>query len=696
MPARVSDSTTLAVHSTATADGQQAQPAAGRPWPPGRCASGATISKYMAAIVAYWNDALTRSSPPTRVGATLNRLRNGSSAGQPSASPRPSSALGAGAERRSPTARRRSQTRSRADAQHQQQDERRRDQAPDELQRVVARSRAPAARDDGHRQQRQRRRQRPPFAAGRQRPRGPASSHAATAASSTTLVVGEREPRRHQHRPDRLERQHQRDQQQPRDRQTGRPGGKDQWAAEHSGRAIERGYLQRRRRLRRAAGAHPDGRAAASPVVGGAASDALASGASAAGLACWLVALALAAAGGRARRGAQGSTGCTARTRTRTSTTAPPPCASRCCTCSRWQPFFWPPGYPLLVALASIARRARAPLAGQAVSLLMGALVPVFTALLARELLPRELRLAAAGRPAGRRCAASSGNRASSSWPTRPASRWPPSAPGRSSATPAAGKPALAARSPAPRWRTPCWRAGSTAWSASRSPLYALWALPARHARARRPARRWLPWPSPRRPAGPGPGTAAARPAQPSVRPGDLRRQPAGLLVVAAERAAARFLHRRRPSRVRAAQRRLLRRGAGQPGVLRTAARALDRRRPVGRRPRAGARPTLLLIVGWAAIVYAFHAGAPWQNFRFTLAYLPPLAILVAAGLVWTWRHLDRRRWAGRWSPRAACWALARWSPAACAWSKASSTARTTTWRWCAGCRPRRRPAPSC
>jgi hypothetical protein len=43
--------------------------------------------------------------------------------------------------------------------------------------------------------------------------------------------------------------------------------------------------------------------------------------------------------------------------------------------------------------------------------------------------------------------------------------------------------------------------------------------------------------------------------------------------------------------------------------------------------------PTTLLIVGWAAIVYAFHAGAPWQNFRFTLAYLPPLAILAAAGL---------------------------------------------------------------
>lgn len=44
--------------------------------------------------------------------------------------------------------------------------------------------------------------------------------------------------------------------------------------------------------------------------------------------------------------------------------------------------------------------------------------------------------------------------------------------------------------------------------------------------------------------------------------------------------------------------------------------------------------PVLLwLIIGWAAIVYGFHAGAPWQNFRFTLAYLPPLAILAAIGV---------------------------------------------------------------
>jgi hypothetical protein len=55
---------------------------------------------------------------------------------------------------------------------------------------------------------------------------------------------------------------------------------------------------------------------------------------------------------------------------------------------------------------------------------------------------------------------------------------------------------------------------------------------------------------------------------------------------------------------------------------------------------RAWPRPTSLLILGWGATVLLFHAGAPWQNFRFTLAYLPPLAILAAAGLLLAWRHL--------------------------------------------------------
>ncbi|MCB0205300.1 MAG: P1 family peptidase [Anaerolineae bacterium] len=47
-------------------------------------------------------------------------------------------------------------------------------------------------------------------------------------------------------------------------------------------------------------------------------------------------------------------------------------------------PFTWPPGYPILVALASFVLGVT-PRAGQVVSLLAGALAPVFTALLAYE-----------------------------------------------------------------------------------------------------------------------------------------------------------------------------------------------------------------------------------------------------------------------------------------------------------------------
>lgn len=52
------------------------------------------------------------------------------------------------------------------------------------------------------------------------------------------------------------------------------------------------------------------------------------------------------------------------------------------------------------------------------------------------------------------------------------------------------------------------------------------------------------------------------------------------------------------------------------------------------------------LILGWAVMVYGFHAGAPWQNFRFALAYLPPLAMVAAAG----WGELyERVPRLGRW-----------------------------------------------
>jgi hypothetical protein len=48
-------------------------------------------------------------------------------------------------------------------------------------------------------------------------------------------------------------------------------------------------------------------------------------------------------------------------------------------------------------------------------------------------------------------------------------------------------------------------------------------------------------------------------------------------------------------------------------------------------------------LLGWPLAIYLFHAGAPWQNFRFGLAYLPPLAILAALGLEVVYRRLDGR-----------------------------------------------------
>jgi hypothetical protein len=49
------------------------------------------------------------------------------------------------------------------------------------------------------------------------------------------------------------------------------------------------------------------------------------------------------------------------------------------------------------------------------------------------------------------------------------------------------------------------------------------------------------------------------------------------------------------------------------------------------------------LLVGWAALVLAFHAGAPYQNARFTLAYLPPIAIIAAIGFTRLWKAGDPR-----------------------------------------------------
>jgi hypothetical protein len=61
---------------------------------------------------------------------------------------------------------------------------------------------------------------------------------------------------------------------------------------------------------------------------------------------------------------------------------------------------------------------------------------------------------------------------------------------------------------------------------------------------------------------------------------------------------------------------------------------------------RRGGRLQFFLLAGWLAMSTGFLAGAPYQNFRFNLAHLPPLAILVAAGWCWLWVRLrGYRRW---------------------------------------------------
>lgn len=62
---------------------------------------------------------------------------------------------------------------------------------------------------------------------------------------------------------------------------------------------------------------------------------------------------------------------------------------------------------------------------------------------------------------------------------------------------------------------------------------------------------------------------------------------------------------------------------------------------------RRKAAAPLFLLVGWAAAIVVFHAGAPWQNFRFNLAHLPPLAILAAIGVETVARWLSARMPAG-------------------------------------------------
>jgi 4-amino-4-deoxy-L-arabinose transferase-like glycosyltransferase len=324
----------------------------------------------------------------------------------------------------------------------------------------------------------------------------------------------------------------------------------------------------------------------------------------------------------------------------------------------RWQlppPFFWPPGYPLLVAAMS-GLVGVAPLAGQIVSVAAGAAVPAFTILLARELGTDE----PADWPVARyRClpvsllagliVAVTGQLFQSSLVVMADTL------GLAAATAGAWALARYRRTGAARWLLLC--AFAFAWAMLTRWIYGLVAVPIAI---------WglvLLWRRPRRIAllhGAGAAVVGIAVLAPTGVPavlgligggnapfaGDMQvyswsplnalhatfttgdgqlaySLPTGLYYALAPAAWWYF------SPLLAA---LI-----APGVW-----AVVRHRRI---------PALGVLLGWAAIVLAFHAGAPWQNPRFALAYLPPLAILAAVGY-------DRLRSASHAQVR---WAAAAW-----------------------------------
>ncbi|MFN2468029.1 MAG: hypothetical protein ABR521_07895 [Gaiellaceae bacterium] len=307
-------------------------------------------------------------------------------------------------------------------------------------------------------------------------------------------------------------------------------------------------------------------------------------------------------------------------------------------------PFYWPPGYPLLVALASYGV-GRGPLAGQLVSMAAAASVPVSTALLARELWPAPprawLRPPIVPLVAGL-VVAFNGQLWQSSVVVMSDTL------GVALAT--AGVAALAryGRRGGLRWLLLA--AGLLAAATGTRWVYGIVALPcavyALSVIVRRPARVALAH------AGAALGLALAFLSPVLARPllhGGGYRSFAGSFethtwnplwifqreFVAADGMLSYSLPTGLYFAVAPAHWRFLTPVLAPlllPGIW-----AVARRR---------AAAPVLLLVGWAAVVYLFHAGAGYQTFRFTLAYLPPLAILAGIGAEWVWGRLAGRRFA--------------------------------------------------
>lgn len=300
--------------------------------------------------------------------------------------------------------------------------------------------------------------------------------------------------------------------------------------------------------------------------------------------------------------------------------------------------FFWPPGYPLLVALASFAL-GPIPLAGQVVSLLMGALVPVFTALLVREIWPLDIPLAVLTGALVAMCG----------------QLWQSSIVVMADTTGLAlatlGAWAVARYAGTDRLRWLILAAGALSYATLARWIYGLvgvpfaafvlWVLVRRerrravlHASAGLAVALALLVPV----LGPPLLGLVHHPSEPAAFAGNLQVYSWSPLNAFSRDfvTADGHLSYALPNGVYYAI---------APGNFGFFGPLLAPWILVGlwAAVRQWPRQWLVLIVGWATVVFAFHAGAPWQNFRFTLAFLPPLAILAASGLTWTWRHVDRR-----------------------------------------------------
>ena len=316
--------------------------------------------------------------------------------------------------------------------------------------------------------------------------------------------------------------------------------------------------------------------------------------------------------------------------------------------------FFWPPGYPTLVALASLVV-GPGPLAGQLTSLLMGALVPVFTALLARELLTDEpvTALLAGG------LAAVCGQLWQSSAVVMSDTT------GLALATLGAYGVARYGRRGGGGWLLVA--AAGLSWATISRWVYSLVAVVCGLYAAVQLAR-----------AGPRQRLLAG---VPSVVLGCLVLGWVLAPVVGHGLNGAPFIGTLDTyggdtwSLANVAKREFLTTGHGfvhysLPNGVYYAAAALH---PFMLTPLLGvlavpgsvvlarqrARAPLALLVGWLAAVYILQAGTTWQNLRYVLAYLPPVAILAAVGAQALLSRRDWLAWAARaWLTVGLVWAV--------------------------------------